>query len=115
MALACFQLMKAGLRFNICQLETSHIRNADIPNLAIRVMEKISTCLSYSCQFWADHLEASASDVELLNEAKEFLCNRFLYWLEVLSLLDMVRIASQALLVLHEWSMVGSFIIRCIF
>jgi AAA ATPase domain len=31
--LSSFQVMRSGLRFNICHLETSHLRNIDVPGL----------------------------------------------------------------------------------
>jgi hypothetical protein len=110
MTLACLRLMKAGLRFNICELETSHLRNKDIPDLATRINTFLPTRLFYACQFWVDHLQATVFDVEILDGVKEFLYFRFLYWLEVLSLIEMMRIASPALLVINGWCKVSSYI-----
>jgi hypothetical protein len=33
MALGCVRVMNAGLRFNICMLGTSFLRNCDVPSL----------------------------------------------------------------------------------
>lgn len=49
MALACFRTMKRELRFDICQLETSYVRNPDWED---RVEHVISTYLNYSW-WWA--------------------------------------------------------------
>jgi hypothetical protein len=97
-ALACLQAMRTGLRFNICQLETSHILNVDVPDLASRIEKLIPTHLSYSCRFWSDHLQTAKIDVEAMESVKDFLYTGLLYWLEVLSLIKEVNIASQVLM-----------------
>jgi hypothetical protein len=106
MALTCFRIMKADLRFNICQIETSHLRNDDL-KLAPRIKEAIPNHLSYSCLFGADHLQRTIFDAEILKEVKDFMYFRLLYWLEVLSLLKKVKTASRALLLISEWSRVS--------
>jgi len=108
-ALACLQIMKAELRFNICQLETSHLRNDAVSDLASRVSKAIPTYLSYSCCFFADHL--AAVEVGLLEEIKDFMESRLLYWLEVLSLIKKVGIASRVLLLICEWGKVGFIVL----
>jgi len=108
LTLASLRVMK-GLCFNICQLETSHLRNNDVHDLVSRVERAIPTHLSYSCRFWADHLQATAFEPDILDEVKEFMHKRLLYWLEVLSLIKAVNIASQALSAIREWSRVSCF------
>jgi hypothetical protein len=93
----------AGLEFNICGIETSHVRNDEIVDLDERVEKTISTPLRYSCLFWADHLQAAAFSLELLHEVKVFMRTRFLYWLEVLSLVKEVRVATGILKVVVDW------------
>jgi hypothetical protein len=97
MALACLQIMRTELRFNICQLETSYVRNIDVPDLASRIKNFIPTRLSYSCRFWSDHLQTAIIDMDALDIVKRFLQDHLLYWLEVLSLIKEVNIASRAL------------------
>jgi hypothetical protein len=106
MTLACLQLMKSGLRFNICDIKTSHIRNADL-DLDEKIEKSISPRLSYSCNFWAEHLRATTFNVELRNAVGEFLRTRLLYWLEVLSLVKTIKVASQALIHVRDWSLVS--------
>ena len=116
-ALACLQLMNGGLKFNICDLETSHLRNDEVKDLASRIKRAIPTHLSYSCRFWAEHLRDSPDDGryngELLKEIANFLQVYLLYWLEVLSLMKEVSVASPALLVVARWTAV-SFISHCL-
>jgi hypothetical protein len=102
LAVASLQAM-TGLQFNICGIETSHVRNDEILDLAERVEKTISTPLRYSCFFWADHLQAAAFSLELLHKVKGFMRTRFLYWLEVLSLVKEVRMATQILKVAVGW------------
>src|SRR6266576_2673764 len=104
--LSCLRVMKSGLRFNIAGLETSHCRNADVPDLATRIEKTILPHLSYGCRFWADHLGATAYDTDILSEVKDFLHYRLLYWLEVLSLIKKVNMASGMLLSVLRWNQV---------
>jgi hypothetical protein len=102
LALASLQAI-AGLEFNICEIETSHVRNDEILDLDERVEKTISIPLRYSCLFWADHLQAAAFSLELLRKVKEFMRTRFLYWLEVLSLVKEVRVATRILKIVVDW------------
>ena len=106
LTLSCLRVMKSSLRFNIAGLETSHCRNADVPDLATRIEKTILPHLSYGCRFWADHLAATAYDTDILNEVKDFLHYRLLYWLEVLSLIKNVNMASRMLLSVLRWNQV---------
>jgi AAA ATPase domain len=106
-ALACLRVMELSLKFNICQLETSYLLNSEVHDLASRIEEHIPTHLSYSCRFWTRHLQGAAYDIETLSAVKNFLWNRTLYWLEVLSLMRDISTASKSLSSLSEWSRVG--------
>ena len=106
LTLSSLRVMKSGLRFNIAGLETSHCRNADVPDLAMRIQKEIPPHLSYGCRFWADHLGVTAYDTDILNEVKDFLHYRLLYWLEVLSLIKKVNMASGMLLSVVRWNQV---------
>ena len=110
MALSCFRVMNAGLRFNICDIETSYLRNDDL-NLAPRIEKSIPDYLSYSCLFGAEHIQSSDFDTELLQEVSTFLDTRLLFWLEVLSLIKEIKTASRALLLIGEWSKVSRSIL----
>jgi len=108
MTVACLHIMKAGLRFNICKIETSYLRNDDL-DLVPRIKRFISTRLSYACCFWAEHLSTTKPDPKLRDAVREFMEFRLLYWLEVLSLVKKYNIASRALLLIGEWSRVSEF------
>ena len=104
LTLLSLRTMKSGLKFNICNLRTSHLRNDHIPGLATRVDETIRPHLAYACRFWADHLSATVYDPEVLGELWDFMHNQLLSWLEVLSLVKQVKIASRMLSSILQWS-----------
>src|ERR1700722_13841516 len=106
MTLACFKIMKERLRFNICELETSHAHN-DKLNLTDRLKKAIPNHLSYACTFWAEHLRLTSVEIDTLNEVREFMHIRLLYWLEVLSLIKQVTIAFPTLILIGGWSEVS--------
>lgn len=103
LTLSSLRVMKTGLRFNICNLATSHLRNDDVLGLDERVKKTVPSHLSYACRFWADHLLATPYELAILEQLQYLLQNRLLYWLEVLSLIKKVSIASPILLSLSNW------------
>jgi AAA ATPase domain len=107
LTLSSLRVMKSELRFNICSLETSHRRNADFPGITERIENTILPHLSYACRCWADHLMGTAYDTKILAELGSFLCHRLLYWLEVLSLLKKVNVASRMLMSILDWDRVS--------
>jgi hypothetical protein len=93
----CFETIKSGLHFNICHLTTSHLFNDDVVNLSALIEQFISPELFYACCFWANHIH-SASDfntsLRMLGKHVEYFFHvQLLYWLEVLSLKRVVRVA----------------------
>ncbi|RDB27538.1 hypothetical protein Hypma_003814 [Hypsizygus marmoreus] len=103
LAIASFRTLKAGLRFNICGLETSSLRNHDVPDLDVRIDDAISPHLSYACRFWADHLRATSFEPAILEELRHLLNEHFLHWLEVLSLLKELNVVVPALAAVIRW------------
>ncbi|KIM19969.1 hypothetical protein M408DRAFT_30771 [Serendipita vermifera MAFF 305830] len=81
MTLGCFRIMKRHLRFNICDIRSSHKRNDDIVGLERRIKERIPPHLAYSSHYWASHL-AVDFDPETLQHIDYFIQNQFLFWLE---------------------------------
>ena len=109
LTLGCLRLMNDrvdGLKFNICDLETSYRLNSQVPHLDERLVEAIPTHLSYSCRFWAEHLrELSETNIkdEIVLQLRSFLHDRVLYWFEVMSLSGEFDIASVFLQIAAEW------------
>jgi hypothetical protein len=100
--------MRLGLIFNICELETSYYCNDDIEDLPQRITRKISMPLLYACRFWAAHLlDTPGVQDSLSTEIEDFLRTRFLFWLEVMSLMREVAVANIALLTVAPWLQVS--------
>jgi hypothetical protein len=102
--------MEHGLKFNICQLESSHYFNKDVRDLNDRTQKAIPGHLQYSCLHWASHvndvpMQQSNSQHGVILECLEsfFSSGRFLYWLEVLSIIRALRSASPALRTIINW------------
>jgi len=103
-ALATLRTMQAQLRFNICKLETSYLFNSQFLDLKKRVEDNVLLALWYSCRYWGDHLaRVSKPDPEVFESLQVFMRERFLFWLEVLSVRGEVAIAKSTLLLLQGW------------
>jgi NACHT domain len=107
LVVACFRIMKAGLRFNICKLETSHLSNNDVPDLKNRIKNCIHDHLSYACRFWAEHLQETIFEPDVQLCLDHFLHRQLLHWLEVLSLIKEVHSASSSLQSAALWTLVS--------
>jgi hypothetical protein len=53
---ALLTCMEKMLKFNICDLEDSQLRNMKVPDLTRRVTKAIPSQLAYSCQYWMGHV-----------------------------------------------------------
>jgi hypothetical protein len=103
LGIACLKKMVEQLRFNICKLEDSRLANDDVKDLACRIKENISDALQYSSLYWSNHL-CFTPDIgeERLRESRESLRRFFegpygLFWIEVLSIMGMLRIGVPSL------------------
>jgi hypothetical protein len=103
LSVSCLCTMRKELRFNICNVENSYIRNGEIMDLDSRIKEHIPQHLLYSCYYWMDHLVQTRWDEELSNKLKTFIDDLFLYWLEVLSVSRRVGLARRMLEDLTNW------------
>jgi hypothetical protein len=112
--MACFQLMRDGLRFNICDLETSHLFNNEVKDLSQRIENKVGRPLLYACRFWASHVQSTMANeynrFSLMKEVEEFLYTRLLFWLEVMSLVDEIAAANISLLTVAPQIAVSNFL-----
>ncbi|KIN99576.1 hypothetical protein M404DRAFT_1004516 [Pisolithus tinctorius Marx 270] len=104
LSFASLQSLCGGLRFNICGLESSYLSNSDVLDLSERIDQSISTHLSYSCRFWAQHLHKTAFDATLATWAKAVIgSEKILFWLETLSLLGASGGAADSLRNTAAW------------
>ncbi|KAB5588045.1 hypothetical protein CTheo_8514 [Ceratobasidium theobromae] len=86
LAECCFKLMEDQLHFNMCNLESSCVPDAKVPNLLEVVEEAIRPALFYICQYWSDHLGLAQSNGILLSLLQDFIKTRLLFWMEVFNL-----------------------------
>ncbi|KAG8707426.1 hypothetical protein FRC09_001830 [Ceratobasidium sp. 395] len=105
LAQLCFdQINIPSPPFNICQIESSYLFNKDVPNLDMRINKVISTELLYACRYWGKHLRLAKDEQKLANMLLQFLSERLLLWMEVMSL---KAVFSQGLAMMYEvekWS-----------
>jgi hypothetical protein len=92
-----------GLKFNICNLETSYLANDDVEDLNARVDEHIPPALLYACRFWDDHLKHTDFRIDLFRKVETFFKDKFLFWLETLSLTRVIGLAPSAFATLNMW------------
>ncbi|KAI0028413.1 hypothetical protein K488DRAFT_89761 [Vararia minispora EC-137] len=116
LALAGLGIMNSSLSFNMCSLETSYVRNVDVPDFASRrqkwLSQTHSPAIGYSSLFWAEHLQsvfetvgspaqphhAIASvvvdtpsfQVEIGRLVKEWVEEKLIFWIEALGLLGSI-------------------------
>lgn len=103
LGLGTFRVMKMGLHFNICNLETSFVFNKDMKDLDRTIQSNIPPTLLYSSLSWADHLVTMRVNPKSLERVSEFLFQQFLHWVEALSLLKRVNVANLAFKSIECW------------
>lgn len=108
LALGSICVMQEGLKFNICGLENSYLRNSEVVDLEERVKTCIPHHLSYACQFWASHMQKTIFNTSLAKDLLAFCGNvHFLFWFEALSLLKSLGTAIASLEKLNGWAQVS--------
>ncbi|KAF7982288.1 hypothetical protein HWV62_28950 [Athelia sp. TMB] len=104
-AVQCLRVMEARLCFNICRLKTSHLMNRDVPNLPTLTKTFIPQYLEYTCRSWAAHAShAGTLAPQILPQILKLFQVRFLYWLEVLSLIGASHIALPSMNIVKKLS-----------
>lgn len=108
LSLASLRVMQQGLKFNICELGNSYLRNSEVPQLENRVKDSIPPDLSYACRFWANHLQKTGFDTSLGEEMTVFYgSEHILFWIEALSLLKSLGTAITSFEVMEKWAQVS--------
>ena len=102
---ACFRCMKDGLRFNITNIPSSFVLDADDPMLVDAIKENIPPVLSYSSRNWSYHLSAAASIIPdgLHDTISDFLRLHALFWIEAMNLLGCRGLCDLMLQTVHDW------------
>ena len=92
---SCLETMSRELKQNICKLPDGVI-NSEVIDLRERTNENIGQALEYACRSWYKHL-VGAIPAHIMPILRRFLEEKFLFWLEVLSILGAAKEAVHAL------------------
>ena len=102
----CLDLMTRALKKNMCKLPEA-VANSDVSDLKERVEKYVDPPLRYACMSWhihlVDALTTPARAPTITPTLRQFLGTKFLFWLEVLSVLGAVGNAVEALRVTVDW------------
>jgi len=102
----CLDLMNQRLAKNMCELPGG-AANSDIGDLKERAEKYVDPALRYACLSWHMHLvdadSIPAHAPTITSTLRQFLEKKFVFWLEVLSVLGAPRHAVDALEVVVEW------------
>ena len=102
--IGCLELMDRSLEPNMCKLPDGAI-NSEVDDLKERTKRYIHRPLEYACRSWHKHLvdTTPAHRPEITSALRRFLEGKFLFWLEVLSVLGAAREAVNALEAAARW------------
>ena len=103
LATNCLRLMNDGLEQNLLSIP-DYALNSEVKDLRTRIEDGVSVALQYACQSWHNHLTEAHGDVtDVVSSLHFFMEEKFLAWLEVASVLGVVRGAIVALAQLIPW------------
>jgi hypothetical protein len=104
LALNCITLMDHSLKRNMCSLP-DYILNSKVRGLQKKVDGSgICGALEYACRWWSKHLVfTKGHGTDIISSLSHFLEHKFLFWLEVMSILGAVGDAARALVATKEW------------
>jgi len=104
--LSCLNVMRGGLKKNICNLD-NHIPLSKVVDLPAHRAACIGDALWYACRFWTTHLARTADSglgIEEIQKAiDEFFTTYLLCWIEVLSLMENLDAGVHALNDIEQW------------
>jgi len=102
----CFDVMKS-LRFNIGDIPSSFVLDAEDPELRKRIDTNLKAVLRYASRYWAHHLavtdETNANGQNLHDCITDFLRIRILFWIEAMNLLGSSGQCTTMLQRAREW------------
>ena len=104
--IGCFDLMNRTLEENVCKLPDG-VANSEVRDLKDRAEKYIDPALQYACLSWHTHLVNAGTiptrTPTIAPTLHRFLETKFLFWLEVLSILGAARNAAEALKITTGW------------
>ena len=104
LALNCLEIMVKLLKRNMCCIP-DYALNSEVKDLPEKIKAGgIPGALEYACRSWYKHLiVAKDKTADMVTTLHHFLEGKFLFWLEVLSVLGAVGDALHALIKTTEW------------
>jgi len=92
------------LKRNMCSIP-DYALNSEVEDLPKRIEESgIRGALEYACRSWYKHLTATKCwDMDVFSALSDFLERKFVFWLEVLSILGSMGEAARALIATTKW------------
>jgi hypothetical protein len=110
----CIALMTARLKRDICNLLEPGILAKDISDAQRE--RRLPLDLRYACQYWVQHLKKSKTQLEddsKVSKVHKFLQQKFLHWLEVLSLIGKTSEGVHAIILLESMVTVSYILREC--
>ena len=103
LTLDCLRVMNDGLEQNLLSLP-DYALNSEVRDLETRISDHTSNALRYACRSWHNHLIWIGGEaIEVISHLRIFLEEKFLAWLEVVSVIRAARGAVSALEQLILW------------
>ena len=104
LVLHCLDIMDKLLEKNMCSIP-DYVLNSEVEDLAKRVDEShIRGALEYACRSWYKHLITTKHQTsDVVSALCNFLEKKFIFWLEVLSVLGATSDAACALIAAIKW------------
>ena len=104
LVLYCLKLMNESLEKNMCLIPDFAL-NCEVEDLPKRIEDGgIQGALEYACRSWHKHLIVTEHQtLDVVSALCHFLEEKFLFWLEVLSILGAVGDAARALNMTIRW------------
>jgi hypothetical protein len=102
--MCCIGRVRKSLKSNVCST-SNYTLNSEVESLSEMMKEsEVSGGLEYACRFWYKHLVATGrQDPDVLSALRNFLEEKFVFWLETLSVLGAVGDAAHALTTTLRW------------
>ena len=104
LAIRCLEHMRSLLEKNMCSIP-DYALNSEVDDLLRRIEEGgVRGAMEYSCRSWYKHLVVTnCPSPATLSALRNFLENKFLFWLEVLSAIGAVGGGAHALITTTTW------------
>jgi len=105
LTMGCMKLMNGALKPNLLSLP-DYALNQEVEDLPDRIKNYISPALEYACRSWYNHLTRIKKEEDIasvLDALRVFMKQKFLPWLEVVSVLGVTKGAIIALRELRQW------------